>query len=143
LAFGFVIEGTVCFGATFDLILSKNRRGDSDQDVVVPAGNRGARRSGERHVRFDRRGVHFGHKGHFSEIAFPLTVLVLQQVALAFFAAEHFACSSQLEPFGDGFPGFRDACVFGHRGREGRGFSQTCKRFLDGFLEVEVVRVWV
>jgi hypothetical protein len=61
-------------------------------------------------------------------------------VALAFFAAEHFACGSQLEPFGDGFPGFGDACVFGHRGREGRGFSQTCKSFLVGFFEVAVVR---
>lgn len=41
LAFGFVIEGTVLIRATFDLILSKNHRGGSDQDVVVPEGDRG------------------------------------------------------------------------------------------------------
>lgn len=88
---------------------------------------------GERHVRFHGWHIHFGHKGDFTEIALPFTILILQQVALAFFAAKQLACGSHFEPFGDGFTGFGDACVFGHRGGEDRGDLTSCKGFLSDF----------
>lgn len=60
----------------------------------------------ERKVRKDRGGVHFGHKGHFAEVAFALAALVLQDVALALFTAQHLPGRSHFESFGDGFSRF-------------------------------------
>lgn len=54
---------------------------------------------GERHVRQDGSFIHFCHEGDFTEIAFPFTILVLQDVAFALFTAQHLSSRSDFESF--------------------------------------------
>ena len=74
----------------------------------------------EREVHLDRLHIDFRHKGDFAEVALPLAVLVLQDVALALFTAQHFTRRSDFESFGDSFSRLGDASIFGHRGAEAR-----------------------
>ena len=60
----------------------------------------------EREVREDRLLIHFRHKGDFTEVTLTLAILVLQDVALALFAAQHFTRRSNFEAFGDSFSRF-------------------------------------
>jgi hypothetical protein len=39
------------------------------------------------------------NESDFTEVALPFAVLILQDVALALFAAKHLSCCSNFEPF--------------------------------------------
>ena len=75
----------------------------------------------ERKVHLDRLHIDFRHKGDFAEVALTLAILVLQDMALALFTAQHFTRRSDFESFGDSFPRLGDTSVFGHRGGDGSG----------------------
>lgn len=77
----------------------------------------------ERKVRKDACFIHFCHEGDFTEVALTLTVLVLQDVALALFTAQHLSSRSDFESFRDSFSRFCYTSVFGHRGGEDGGRS--------------------
>jgi hypothetical protein len=87
----------------------------------------------ERHVREDGLLIHFCHEGDFTKIALPLAVLILQDVALALFTAQHLTRRSNFESFGDGFSCFGYTSVFGHRGGESGGDPSIGKVFLAAF----------
>ena len=61
------------------------------------------------------------NESDFTEVALPFAVLILQDVALALFAAKHLSSCSNFEPFGNGFSRFGYTGIFGHRGSECRG----------------------
>ena len=84
---------------------------------------------GERHVRLDGFDVHFRHKGDLTEVALTLAILVLQDVALALFTAQHLTRGSYFEPLGISFPRLGDTSIFGHRGGDGRGEDRFGKVF--------------
>lgn len=75
----------------------------------------------ERHVREDGFLIHFCHEGDFAKVAFPFPVLVLEDMTLALFSAQHLTRRSNFETFGDGFSCFGYTRIFGHRGGEGGG----------------------
>jgi hypothetical protein len=87
----------------------------------------------ERHVREDGFLIHFCHKGDFAKITFPFPVLVLEDMALALFTAQHLTRRSNFESFRDGFSCFGYTSVFGHRGGEGGGDPPIGKVFLAAF----------
>jgi hypothetical protein len=60
----------------------------------------------ERHVLLDRWHVDMRHEDAFAEAALALTVLVLEKVALALTATQHFTGTSDLKALGDCFSGF-------------------------------------
>jgi len=70
------------------------------------------------------------YKYGFPKRAFALTVLILKQVALALPAAEHFTTARDFESLANSFPGFGDACVFGHRGAKLTRNGQIRKEFV-------------
>jgi len=76
---------------------------------------------GERHVRLDCFDIHFRHEGDFTEVTLPLTALILQNMALALFTAQHLTRGSYFEPLGVSFPRLGDTGIFGHRGGDGKG----------------------
>jgi hypothetical protein len=88
---------------------------------------------GERHVRLDCFDIHFRHKGDFTEVALPLAALVLQDVALALFTAQHLTRGSYFEPLGVSFPRLGDTGIFGHRGGDGKGEAPFGKVFFTEF----------
>ena len=87
---------------------------------------------GERHVGLDCFDIHFRHEGDFTEVALTLAVLVLQDVALALFTAQHLTRGSYFEPLGISFPRLGDTGIFGHRGGDGRGEAEFGKVFFTG-----------
>ena len=89
--------------------------------------------SSKRHVRFHRGSIHFSHEGCLTEVALPFAVLILQDVSLALFTAKQLTRGSKFEPFGDGFPRFRDTSVLGHRGAEFSGRIPSSKGFFAPF----------
>ena len=91
----------------------------------------------EREVREDRLLIHFRHKGDFAEIALTLAALVLQDVALALFTAQHLTRRSDFESFGDRLSRFGYTSVFGHRGGESGGFPPFSKVFFQRFWRFE------
>ena len=92
----------------------------------------------ERHVREDGFLIHFCHKGDFTEIALPLAALVLQDMALALFTAQHFTRRSDLESLRYGLSRFGYTRIFGHRGGEGGGVPPIGKVFLGSFFSPRV-----
>lgn len=88
---------------------------------------------GEREVRQDGLFIHFRHEGDLAEIPFTLAVLVLQDVALALFTAQHFPRRSDFESLGDGFSRFGYTSIFGHRGGECGAFRWIGKGFPGDF----------
>lgn len=60
----------------------------------------------KRKIREDGLLIHFRHKGDLAEIPLPFAILVLQDVALALFTAQHLPGRSHFESFGDGFSRF-------------------------------------
>ena len=84
---------------------------------------------GERHVRLDCFDIHFRHEGDFTEVALTLAALVLQNMALALFTAQHLTRGSYFEPLGISFPRLGDTGIFGHRGGDGRGEAGFGKGF--------------
>lgn len=74
----------------------------------------------EREVHLDRLHIDFRHEGDFAEVALTFAILVLQDVALALFTAQHFTRRSDFESFGDSFSRLGDASIFGHRGADAR-----------------------
>jgi hypothetical protein len=95
------------YEAAGDLILSKKLGKASDAHAVIPGGDLWLdHHLSKRHVCFHVGKIHFCHEGNFTEVPLPLTILVLQQVALAFFTAQELACGSEFEAFGNGFSGF-------------------------------------
>ena len=87
----------------------------------------------ERHVREDGFLIHFCHEGDFAKVAFPFPVLVLEDMTLALFSAQHLTRRSNCETFGDGFSCFGYTRIFGHRGGEGGGVPPIGKVFLGAF----------
>ena len=75
---------------------------------------------GERHVRLDCFDIHFRHEGDFTEVALPFAALVLQDMALALFTAQHLTRGSYFEPLGVSFPRLGDTGIFGHRGADAK-----------------------
>ena len=69
------------------------------------------------------------NESDFTEVALPFAVLILQDVALALFAAKHLARGSNFEPFGNGFSRFGYTGIFGHRGGECRGSRPMGNQF--------------
>lgn len=82
----------------------------------------------ERHVFLDVRGIALVNQRGFAKAVFPFAVLVLKQVALALATAENLAGAGDFEPLGNGFSGFGNACVFGHKGAKARWETPGCKR---------------
>ena len=89
--------------------------------------------TGEREVRQDGLFIHFRHEGDLAEVPFTLAVLVLQDVALALFTAQHFSRRSDFESLGDGFSRFGYTSIFGHRGSECGAFRRIGKGFPGDF----------
>ena len=87
---------------------------------------------GERHVRLDCFDIHLCHEGDFTEVAFTLAALVLQNMALALFTAQHLTRGSYFEPLGVSFPRLGDTGIFGHRGGDGKGEARFSKVFFTG-----------
>ena len=86
---------------------------------------------GERHVRLDCFDIHLCHKGDFTEVALPLTALILQNMALALFTAQHLTRGSYFEPLGISFPRLGDTSIFGHKGRDGKANGTFGKVFFN------------
>jgi hypothetical protein len=60
----------------------------------------------EGHVFLDRWHIDFRHEDGFAEAALALAILVLEKVALALTATQHFTGTSDLKALGDCFSGF-------------------------------------
>ena len=97
--------------------------------------NRVAENSTPRHVCLDCCSVRFIHEYGFTEGAFTFAALILEQVTLALTATENFSGAGDFEPLTNGFPGFGNACVFGHRGGENKGNTSRCKGFIEGIAD--------
>ncbi len=54
--------------------------------------------------------------------------LALQQVAFALTASEHLTGAGDFKPLRNGFAGFGDASVLGHKGEEARWNGHECKK---------------
>ena len=91
---------------------------------------------GERHVRLDCFDIHFRHEGDFTEVTLPLAALVLQNMALALFTAQHLTRGSYFEPLGVSFPRLGDTGIFGHRGGDGKGEARFGKVFFTLFYSL-------
>ena len=87
----------------------------------------------KRKIREDGLLIHFRHKGDLAEIPLPFAILVLQDVALALFTAQHFTRRSDFESFGDRLSRFGYTSVFGHRGDESGGVPWFSKVFFQRF----------
>lgn len=103
---------------------------------------------GERHVRLDCFDIHCRHEGDFTEVTFTLAALVLQNMALALFTAQHLTRGSYFEPLGVSFPRLGDTGIFGHRGGDGKGEASFGKGFftiscsLSKFSAYERSQIW-
>ena len=89
----------------------------------------------ERKVLFNISHVGLGNEGSFTESAFALAALALQQVAFPLFTAQNLPGASDFESLGDGLPCFCFSSYSWHGGRKIpiRIFlaSQNWKKFFD------------
>jgi hypothetical protein len=86
--------------------------------------------SGPGHVGLHGRLIGFVDEHAFTKAAFPLAILGLKQVTLPLATADDPAASSDFEALGNCFPGFGDASILGHRGREISGNMRRRKKIL-------------
>ena len=61
---------------------------------------------GEGKVFFNSLDVCIGYEARLTQRAFPLAALLLKNVTLALFPAQHFPCARHLESLGNGFTSF-------------------------------------
>ena len=97
LAFCFSPDRAVVWVTMDGLTRSKARARRTRPAIVAPRlRDRIALRP--RHACLDRCGIRLVNHGDFAKVPLTLAVLILQDVALALFAAEHLALGSDFEP---------------------------------------------
>ena len=75
------------------------------------------RGSGERQVLLDCPDLRFVHQSHLAKLTLALAGLLLEDVALALFAAQYLARAGNLETLGDCLASFIDTTFAGHGGK--------------------------